>query len=276
MCRLFGMLSVRASDATEYLLQDPCSLLAQSNVNLERLQGDGWGIGYCIDGTSVLVRSEKPVYEELEGFTSAVGQAGSQIILVHIRRASNPRRLPREKIISVQNSQPFRHRSFLFAHNGTITIPDEVAEGLGEWKERIEGLNDSEVYFWYTMKAMSNGLSFAQALRSFENHLSDLWRKNREKHPSAGRPCIGLNALLSDGERLYAYCRYSEEDESRRSLCVGDQPVFQMSYLISPTRLVVSSEKTNREDGWKPLRCGCLLTGLIKDEKVSLDLKKIR
>jgi predicted glutamine amidotransferase len=270
------MLSIDASSASKYLLKDPCSLFAQSSVDREKLQGDGWGIGFYADGASCLIKSEKPVYEEQERFTSDVRHAKSKIILAHIRRASNPRGLPREKIVSLENSQPFKHENFLFTHNGVITIPDEVAESLGKWKQRIRGFNDSEVYFWYIAKEVANGTSFPEALRNFERNLSELWRKNREKHPHTGRPYAGLNALVSDGEKLYAYCKYHEQDRSARSLCLGDQPVFQMSYLVSPARLVVVSEKTNREDDWKPLESGQLLTGQIRRKKIDIELQEIK
>ena len=269
------MLSVTATSATKYLLEDPCSLYAQSSANPERLQGDGWGMGFYVDGALNLVKSDRPVYEERGKFTSAARQADSEVILAHIRRASNPRNLPREKIISIKNSQPFRYQNYLFAHNGTIALPDEAAESLGEWKQRIEGLNDSEVYFWYIMKAMAEGSSLREALGEFERDLEQLWQDNRRKYPGKDRPYVGLNALLSDGEKLYAYCKCHEKDGSMRSLCLGDQPVFQMSYLISPTRLVVASEKTTRGDNWKPLKSGQLLTGMIRNREVSIDIIEI-
>ena len=269
------MLSVEASNASKYLLNDPCSLYVQSQVDPERLQGDGWGIGFYVDGAPRLFRSKKPVYEERERFTSFVRQANSNIILAHVRRASNPRELPREMIISVENSQPFKHEDYLFAHNGTITIPDEVAERLGEWKQMMRGLNDSEVYFWYIVKALAEGATLSDALRRFDRHLAELWEKNRAKYPERGRPYIGLNALLSDGVKLYAYCKCHESDNSARSLCLGNQPIFQMSYLISPERLVVASEKTNDEDDWKPLKGGQLVVGEIRNKRIELDLRRI-
>jgi predicted glutamine amidotransferase len=272
---MFGMLSLAASNARKYLLEDSCSLYVQSNVNKRRPQADGWGIGFYVGRVPHLVKSEKPVYEEHAKFTSAVHNADSHIILAHIRRASNPRRLPRDKIISVANSQPFMHENYLFAHNGVITIPDDVAETIGEWKYRIKGFNDSEVYFWFAVKEMLNGASFPEALKKFENTLSELWQKNREKHSGKNRPYIGLNVLFSDGEKLCAYCKYGDEDAAAKSLCFEDQPAFQMSYLKRQENLIVASEKTNCEDDWKPLETGHLLTGQIMGKNVSINVQKI-
>jgi len=66
------MLSVKASNARKYLLEDPCSIYAQSKVDPSRLQSDGWGTGFYIDDVPKVVRSEKPVYMEHEKFASAV------------------------------------------------------------------------------------------------------------------------------------------------------------------------------------------------------------
>jgi predicted glutamine amidotransferase len=269
------MLSAEASNASKYLLRDSCSLFIQSNIDRNRLQGDGWGIGFYTGATPRFIKSEKPVYEEYERFASAVQQAKSKVILAHIRRASNPRGLPREKIISLGNSQPFKHKNFLFVHNGVITLPDEVAESLGGWKQRIRGFNDSEIYFWQIAKELTNGSGFPEALKKFEKKLSEILEKNREKYPDRKRPYIGLNVLFSDGEKLYAYCKYHEEDGSAMSLCFTDQPVFQMSYLVSSTKIVVVSEKTNQEDDWKSLRSGQLLTAKIEREKVNTEVQEI-
>ncbi len=274
MCRLFGLLSVKASNAQKYLLGDPCSIYVQSNVDQNQLQSDGWGIGFYIDNVPNVIKNEKPVYEEYEKFASAVQVATSRIVLAHIRRASNPRGLPREKLISIENSQPFSYDRYIFAHNGRINMPDEVARCLGEWKGRLRSLNDSEAYFWYVVKEMTNGASFQEAIEEFEELLSVLWQKSREKY-NHDRPYVGLNVLFSDGERLYGYCKYDREDESKVSLCLKDQPVFQMSYLVDSAFLVISSEKTNSEEKWQVLKSGQLLTGQISGDNIKISLQEI-
>jgi len=273
MCRLFGMLSINPSDARKYLLEDPCSLYVQSKINPRRLQGDGWGIGFYENGRPIIIKSEKPVYAEHEKFSLTVHRAKSKMILAHIRRASNPRGLPREKIISEENSQPFSFGKYIFAHNGTINIPDEVAEFLGEWGKHIRGLNDSEVYFWFIMKELSSGVDLPSALRKFEETLEDLWIEARERHPDKNRPYVGLNSIICDGETLYAYCRYEGNKRARKSLCFEDQPVFEMSYSVDEGKLVISSEKTNREEAWKPLRSGELLIGRILGNRIMVEIK---
>lgn len=239
-------------------------------------RGDGWGVGFYVDGSLRIVKSEKPVYEEYERFRAAVGNLRSPIVVAHIRRASNPRGLPRDKIISIENSQPFGYGSYLFAHNGVIAIPDEMAALLGGWKLKIRGLNDSEVYFWHIVKELSEGRSLPQALKNFQKNLLRAWDESRGKHPDKDRPYIGLNMIFSDGKRLYAYCKYDEEKDSKvKSLCYKDQPALQMSYILDSEKLIVASEKTNAEDDWKPLRSGQLLTGQIVDGKIRVHIEEV-
>lgn len=276
MCRLLGILSLNPSVASRYLLSDPCSLYVQSRVNPARLQGDGWGLGFYEDGVLWLVRSEKPIYEEFERFKAIVESLRSNIVVAHIRRASNPRGLPRSMLISVENSQPFGYENYVFAHNGVIMLPDEMAGLLGDWRTKIKGLNDSEVYFWHIMKGIFEGRSLKEALIIFQENLHKVWLENREKYPDRDRPYIGLNMIFSDGNKLYAYCKYDEErDGQAKSLCYGDQPAMQMVYTASANKLVVASEKTNVKEEWLPIRSGQLLVGEIVGERVKVSMEEV-
>ncbi|MBS7654123.1 class II glutamine amidotransferase [Candidatus Bathyarchaeota archaeon] len=270
------MLSVKPSNALKYLISDPCSLYAQSKTDPRRLQGDGWGVGFYINGSLKTVKSEKPVFEEYERFGYIVNSISSNVIVAHVRRASNPRGLPKEKLLSIENSQPFCYKNYVFAHNGVINLPDEMANLLGDWQPNIKGLNDSEVYFWYIMKEISEGRSISEALRNFQRDLHRVWLENRDKYPDKDSPFIGLNIIFSDGEKLYAYCKYDEERDGRAtSLCYSDQPAMQMSYIYSPEKLVVVSEKTNLEEDWQPLMSGHLIIGQVVNEKVGINVQKI-
>ncbi|MEM2500772.1 MAG: class II glutamine amidotransferase [Candidatus Bathyarchaeia archaeon] len=276
MCRLFGMVSTKPSNAVRYLLSDPCSLYAQSRADPLRLQGDGWGLGFYEDGCLRVFRSERPIYEEYYCFKSIVEGVKSNIIVAHVRRASNPRGLPRERLISIENIQPFSYESYLFAHNGTITIPDEVSNMLGEWRFKIRGLNDSEVYFWYIVKEICEGRSLKEALRNFEEDLWRVWREVRERHPNKNRPYIGLNIVFSDGVCLYAYCKYDENlDGSMRTLCYRDSPAMRMVYVADGDRLIVASERTNDDEDWRPLRSGQLIIGRIEGDAVKVSIEDV-
>jgi len=275
MCRLFGAISVFPVSAAKYVIDDPCSLYVQSKVDPLRLQSDGWGIGFYVNESLRVFKSEKPIYEDYDNVRSIVYNIKSNIVIAHIRRASNPRGLPREKLISVENSQPFYYGKYLFAHNGVITIPNEIAQLLGDWRLKIRGLNDSEVYFWYIVRELFNGRSLSEALKNFQRDLLRVWLENHEKYPHIDRPYVGLNMIFSDGEKLYAYCRYDEElDGKFRSLCYKDQPAMQMVYIADQDKLIVASEKTNSEDEWRPIRSGQLVTGQIINGRVRIHIEE--
>jgi predicted glutamine amidotransferase len=270
------MISVKPSNASKYLISDPCSLYAQSKVDPRRPQGDGWGVSFYINGSLKTIKSEKPIFEEYERFRSIVENISSNVIVAHIRRASNPRGLPKEKLLSIENSQPFNYKNYVFAHNGIINLPDEMAALLGDWRLKIRGLNDSEIYFWYLMKEIFQGKNISEALRSFQRDLVRVWLENRDKYPEKDRPFIGLNIIFSDGEKLYAYCKYDEEKDGRAtSLCYGDQPAMQMFYLHSPEKLAVLSEKTNLEENWQPLISGHLIIGRVINDRIRISIQKI-
>ena len=277
MCRLFGMLSVEASNARKHLVDAECSLFTQSKVDRQRLQSDGWGIGYYVNGSPLVVKSPNPLYMELDRFISAVEEATSKIIIAHVRRASNPKGLPRERLISLENTQPFTYGSYIFAHNGTITIPDEIKELLDEWQEKVRGVNDSEIYFWYIVKELEKAGKgdLPEVLQAFMETLWDSWERHGHKHPDKKQPYRGLNTLFSDGKKLYAYCKYEKEDETSLSLCLRDQPFFQMSYSINSTSLIVASEKTNRDANWKALGNGKLLTAEIHDKTIRYNIANV-
>lgn len=270
------MISIDCSEAIRYLLTDPCSLYAQSKADPSRLQGDGWGLGFYVEGCLRVIKSEKPVYEEYERFRSIVRDIKSNIVVAHIRRASNPRGLPPERIISIENAQPFSYGNYVFAHNGIITIPDEMASLLGKWRLMIRGSNDSEIYFWYVIKEIHEGRNIKQTLKKFEEDSWRTWYETRGKNLNKGRPYIGLNMILSDGVNLYAYCKYDEKlDGAARSLCYGDQPAMQMAYIADKKKLIVVSEKTNIEESWQPLRSGQLICGRIEGDEVRICIEEI-
>ncbi|RLE97425.1 MAG: hypothetical protein DRJ96_03940 [Thermoprotei archaeon] len=251
MCRMLGLISVRPVDAAKYLVEDECSLLAQA---IKGDQGDGWGVGYYACGEPRVVKSPRPVWEEAERFKRVASQAASHIIIAHVRKASNPRGLPRERLIGLENTQPFHHGRYLFAHNGTIYVPDEAAAMLGEYRRIIKGVNDSEVYFAHLVKALEECGDVVEALREVE---AALWRALRASGSGRDTPYSSLNAIFSDGVRLYALTLY-RKGRDMKSLCYRDAEYFRMAYRHEGDTLVVASERTC-SGGWSLLNNGELL-----------------
>lgn len=269
------MISDVPMSAEKYLVDLECSMLEQSRIDPNRPQSDGWGIGYYEHDLPRVVKSERPVNSEVERFRSAALTARSRIVVSHVRAASNPRGLPRERLISPENSQPFHYGRFLFAHNGTVNLPDEVADLLGDYRAMIRGINDSEIYFWFLVKELAAGRNLSLALINFEDTLRELWNKYSSRHPDKRGPYVGLNVIFADGKRLYAYCRYSKEDERFTSICLRDRPVFQMCYLPG-TPFIVASEALTRNGGWLPVKNGQLLVAEARGGAVGHVIEDLR
>ena len=271
MCRLVGVISAEGVKAEEYLLRAECGLFEQA---VRGRQGDGWGLAWYRDGLPLVVKSEKPVYAERDRFEKAVGQVSSKILVAHVRKASNPRNLPRELIIGLEHTQPFRYGNRVFAHNGVIRVPDEAMKFLGDYERLVKGNNDSEVYFALLMREWDGLGSPSEALRSLEEILWKALEKSGKDHPA---PFSSLNAVFSDGSRLYAYNRFSDEEKlkSLKSLCYGDSPYYLMTYQVYGKGLVVASEKLWKKGEWRPLGNGFLLTAWIEDSEVKHRVEKV-
>lgn len=267
MCRLFGMLSTETNNAREFLIDTECSLLKQSYCRKGREQKDGWGVGYYKGGGAQIVKSVKPVYEEKDVFTIAATEISSNIILVHIRAASNPRKVPKAKLLAPENIQPFTNGSFIFAHNGIIQIPDALENILGGYRKKIRGINDSETYFWLLIKNMEK-MEVPAALEKTVEDMWHCWEKCKNQYNDIKEPYWGLNCILSDGETLYAFCKY--DGIRNKSLCYGNIPYFRMCYTLTENSLVVASEPMDKKHKWLPIENNNVLIGKLKKRKMTV------
>lgn len=247
MCRLFAQISPVPLRAEDFLVHSEFSLLKQSNFKRTNLQKDGWGIGWFGNaGEPSVSKSEKPVYKEADRFQQMAAQGVSRVVIAHIRAASNPRGLPRSRLINAESSQPFTDGRWLFAHNGTLEIPDEVAGRLGPLRRNIRTMNDSEVYFWQFVKFYGRTGDAVEALKSCIREDWEVWNGRRNRVPRKRGPYTSLNALASDGRSLYALCHSIRRGKSERAICNPGQPWQVMSLSRRGERLVVSSENLDR------------------------------
>jgi predicted glutamine amidotransferase len=270
MCRLFGMLSTTAESAEPWLVRMDRSLLAQSNVTPDTAQSDGWGIGWFTDGgRSRVEKGPGGAYMagERDHYLRAAGEARSTFVLGHLRHASNPLGLPRERLIAVENSQPFDTHTVLFGHNGAIPFPNETRPFLGVHEPKVKGVNDSEVLFWLLLRhTEETGDPKVGYLRTVED-LVRVWEGL--KRPPVP-PFSGLNVIFSRGpEELWAFCQWTGDhgaglfDDSRR--------YYEMTYQAGPHHVIVGSEPFDREPGvWKSLASGSYLHATRNGHRIEL------
>jgi len=269
MCRLFA--SIGIDNAYEFLREKDCSLMAQSNSDPEHLQQDGWGVAIFSNGWKVL-RSTTPVFND-PGFSGI--EAEGKIVIAHIRRASNPLGLPIEELRAPENIQPYRYGNIVFAHNGTIKIPEEMRPYLGDFAGMVQGKNDSEIYFWLMIKNLQSEGEMKRAVLQTVADLNDAWEGvSEEKKERLKGPYRGLNFVMSDGKNLYAYCRHDGVKDAGPTLCYKDAPYYRMVYREENGGLVVASERMDNGE-WKGMEDGEMLVMGVENGEIKADVFEV-
>lgn len=275
MCRLFGQLSARPQSAYEAFCGAPFSLLALSDAEPRRAQRDGWGVGWFdAAGRPRVVKSARAVFDEPAKAASASRAAVSRAVLGHIRAASNPKGLPPSRILGAANNQPFSGEGWLFAHNGTVELPDEVAALLGARRGDLKSQNDSEVYFRQFLKFRAAFGDPAEALEACARETLAVWRVRGRRYPKKKRPFTGLNAVVTDGRSLHALSLYPAYPE-QRSLGRGAQRWGVMSLRAEPGRVLVTSEDLDR-GRWRRLPPGTVVSARFVAGRPEVRVRRLR
>ncbi|MEK7287312.1 MAG: class II glutamine amidotransferase [Elusimicrobiota bacterium] len=276
MCRIFAQLSVTPHNPSEYLVKSRASLLAQSKAKKNFLQKDGWGVATLAPGGFHIFKSPNPAYRESPLFIEQAAKSSSRIVIAHIRAASNPLKLPRKDLIAREHNQPFGFGRLAFAHNGTLNIAAAARDQLlGAYRRKLEGKNDSEIYFWILCKWYDKTKKIPEALVETVREIWQLWRSlPKSKKNNWKFPYTGLNAAISDGRNLWALC-HSLMLVERKSLCLRDQPYNRMALRLENEgrRLVVGSEKFSPDPGWRVMAMHRLLKAWPEKGKIQYEVK---
>jgi predicted glutamine amidotransferase len=252
MCRLLGAVASEPAQFRLTLREAPRSL-----AFLSREHRDGWGIGVYseTDGWSIQ-RGTLCAHEDDEFHEVAAGSRG-ELLVAHVRKRT-------VGAVSLENTHPFCHGRWVFAHNGTIQDIEWVRSQTPPARlESIRGETDSELFFAFLMSRLDRQGAAHEGDGDAADHA--LLGALREL---AGRPTLGAcTFLLSDGQKLYAH-------RSGRSLFLlervpGDavrveRESVETGALLetawSPARhaVLVASEKVTDEP-WQPVEDGILL-----------------
>ncbi len=265
-----GVMATRPVNPRYLLCDAQQSLLRQSDIDRKRKQGDGWGIGRFEDGKPKIIKSPRPMYREKAKVRRAGERASGSALIGHVRWASNPLKLKRSELIGAAHTQPFVHGRWIFAHNGTLYIPKEVAAHLGPWKKYIRGKNDSEVLFYWLMKYLRRPLTRpAAALRQSIRGIERIWEGCRKSYPIHPYPFHGLNWVLTDGKILLAFCYTDRRGFGKsKSLCDSRECYYRLHRRITPDGVVIASEPLDEEGGWEGFRHGELLVAQRKGKRI--------
>lgn len=182
MCRLLGIVAASPYEFGHVLHSAPRSM-----AMLSREHRDGWGLashtGSGLDGWNVQ-RSTLTADDDPE-FVAWAHRARGRVLLAHVRQKTvGP--------LAIENTHPFHHGEWVFAHNGTVKdVAFLDAHTSRARRAECEGTTDSERLFAYFLTALDEAgptdTTVARAART-----------------AVARPDFGtLNFLLSDGHVLY-------------------------------------------------------------------------
>jgi predicted glutamine amidotransferase len=208
--------------------------------------GDGFGIGwYGPRPTPGLYRSIRPAWNDFN-LRDLAAQIESRLFIAHVRATSMA-------TVQETNCHPFRHKNWLFVHNGEIhgieafrkRLIEAVSDELFPF---ILGTTDSEVMFYL---ALTFGLETdpAGALSRMAGFVEEVARAN-------GVPeTLWMTLGISDGQTLYAV-RYASDGEAPTLYYSRDvEEVYRtnpdLQDRFDPTTRIIASEPTGKaRDVW--------------------------
>lgn len=276
MCRITATLSVDPAANEDVLCAGPKSLLAQAGAVRGRFQDDGWGVGFFRGGKPVVKKSPGPARLEAPAFRAAARGAVSRVTLAHLRDASNPSGLPRASLISRANTQPFAAGGFLFAHNGTLFIKDEIRSLLGAYAGKVQGNNDSEVLFWQTLKMLDAYGDPAVALRMALDEILTVWVSCRDKYPGRPEPYKGLNLFLASADSLTVLCHGSrQKGKGKPSLLTPGWEAGRIAWRQERGRAVFSSEPADARPGWRKMDDPSVASARLSGGRIKIGFERI-
>jgi glutamine amidotransferase len=249
MCRLYAL---HANEPTRV----ECSLVKAQNALMRQSQGDseglmhghGWGVADYDDGLPMV---EKQTWAAFDGehFTKKAARVYARTVVAHVRRAT-------VGVPGIENTHPFEHGRWIFAHNGTVPEFDRLRPRLLDATDRlhrteIHGSTDSEHVFRYLLSLWMHQPQ-VDLLATVCQGISQIVSWSQELSPDK-KP--GLNVILTDGEHLVG-TRFNRslwfierEAMFTCSICgkshVHHEP--QQDYKAAE----VASEPITDEAGWK-------------------------
>ena len=208
MCRWLAY-SGNAVPLETVLFRARHSLIDQSlhsTLGVTTTNGDGFGLGWYQHPHDIpyRYRSVHPAWND-RNLRELARAVSAPMVVAHVRAATHTP-------VQETHCHPFRHRRWLFAHNGLIRdfplMRRDLVVAIDPGRfNTIEGSNDSEVMFCL---AMTFGLEHAPvlALERMAGFVEATGRAHGVREP------LNMTVCASDGEQLIAV-RYSSERQSR-------------------------------------------------------------
>jgi glutamine amidotransferase len=235
----------------ELLYKPQHSLIDQSlhaQLGATTTNGDGTGVGWYGEHLSPgLYRSIAPAWGDLN-LREIAGQIRARAFLAHVRASTG-------SAVQQTNCHPFRHKHWLWMHNGQISHFQKIKRELmlaidPELYPEISGSTDSEVFFFL---AITFGLSHdpPQAVERAVGFIEQVGRAAGIEQP------IRLTVAMSNGHKVWGF-RYSSNGRSASLYHTVEVATLKEQYPDNPilhdlsaeSRLVVSEPFGGLAGAW--------------------------
>lgn len=268
MCRLLGVITREPTPLLE-AVPDELPLFTA----LSEKHKDGWGAAWYsgapgragtedpsaledvrADAASGLhVRRGIDTARASNAYGETIAEADGEIIIVHLRRASEGLAL------ALENTHPFTEGPVAFAHNGQFDMPAGLREKVLALGGRpVRGTTDSEIYFsLITVHAREHGWAGA-----IQRAAADLTRWIPEL---GGRYPEGLNCLLMTPDALITYAQ--SDPEQLQATSTWD--TYDLCWRADAHRVLVSSTGYD-QPGFAVIEQGCA----IEIARTSLEVRE--
>jgi predicted glutamine amidotransferase len=196
VCRLYALHANEPTRVECSLVKAQNALMRQSRRDADNLtHGHGWGVADYKDGLPMV---EKQTWAAFHGehFEKAAARVYAHTVVAHVRRATVGG-------TSKNNTHPFEHGRWIFAHNGTIPsflkVRDRIMPHIDPlFRNDIKGTTDSE-HIFYLLRSMQTKHPDIPLRQLLGIGLNRIVRWTRDVDPDA-KP--GLNVILTDGREL--------------------------------------------------------------------------
>jgi predicted glutamine amidotransferase len=187
MCRLLGIVAREPRGFQRCLREERRSLAA-----LGREHSDGWGIAVHDAKEGWTLTKQCTSASSDPAFDAAVSDATGALLIAHVRKRTVGG-------VTFENTHPFRHKEWVFAHNGTIECVAALRAAIAPGAAMPKGDTDSELLFAFLMSRLaSQGAKRSPIIAHMvlARAVEDLAKVT---------PSGSVTFVLSDGSALYAY-----------------------------------------------------------------------
>ncbi|MEM9190067.1 MAG: class II glutamine amidotransferase [Myxococcota bacterium] len=258
MGRLVGFMGNRSDCLLDALHQERAAIAVPDGE-----EATSFGLGFY-QGGEVLHKKRRLLDGESVDWEQVARGVRSDCVVIHVRHAT-------VGDYRSENSHPFRMRSWLFAHSGTIhrfdAVKDRLAETMPDFIRRnIRGETDSEYFFHAVLSFLHDAGQLDRPEESSSAVLGALRSTVRlvdRLSKEVGAEEATLNLLLTDGRTMYGLRRGSPMSYVQRNEIHDPiEPHPTMGHRDRPLNvryiMIESNGEAVRDDGYQAIDEGSI------------------